>query len=139
MKNILILEDDLVLATQWLKALGTTRYNVYVTTGAEQALDVFDSTDIDLCIVDFMVLKEGKPSADGGITFLGKMDPFKRRETKILGVSGLSKDKLAMSPDKFLMAFGAHEFLQKPFSDHDLVAEVESMLFEAKTAKANNA
>lgn len=137
MKNILILEDDLALSSQWLKALGTSRYTVHLATGAEQALDVFDNNDIDLCVVDFMVLKEGKPSADGGITFLGKMDPFKRKKTKILGVSGVSEKTMAMSPDKFLSAFGAHEFLQKPFSDHELVAEIESMLFEPDSAAYN--
>lgn len=101
---------------------------MFVTPGAEEALAVFNTQNIDVCIVDFMVRENGKPTANGGITFLGKMDPFKRRKTKILGVSGMTEEQGPIEAKNFLLTFGAQEFLQKPFTDLELVATVNELL-----------
>lgn len=128
MNSILILEDDVLLAMQWSRALSSAGYSVYVTHGAVEADKVFYENKIDLCIVDFMVHVNGQPSPDGGVSFLGKLGANERKRTKILGVSGLNREFSAVNAEDYLLTFGAQRFLGKPFSDNELIDEVTQML-----------
>ncbi len=127
-QTILILEDNVQLALQWSSTLKKLGYTTLVTHGAEQALQVLDSHRIDLCIVDFMVHENGKPSPNGGLTFLGKMSSAQRKQLKLLGVSGLTQGYPAIDAKEYLLAFGAEYFLAKPFTDAELVAEINRVL-----------
>ena len=127
-KTILILEDDVRLAMQWNRALTENGFIVYVTHGAIEAIKLFDTNEIDLCIVDFMVHEQGKPSPNGGLSFLGRLGAAGRKKTKILGVSGMTHDYSAVNAEEFLLTFGAEDFLGKPFSADELLQQVRSML-----------
>lgn len=127
-KTILILEDDVRLAMQWDRVLTGNDFIVYVTHGAIEAVEIFDTHEIDLCIVDFMVHEEGRPSPNGGLSFLGMLGASGRKKTKILGVSGMTHKYSAVNAKQFLLTFGAEDFLGKPFSDDELLQQVDRML-----------
>lgn len=127
-KRILILEDDVRLALQWSRALVANGFEVLVTHSGTEALAVFLDNAVDLCIVDLLVEENGKPSSNGGLTFLGKMGAGNRKNTKILGVSGVSQSFLSVDAKQHLLTFGAEEFLAKPFTDAELVEQILLML-----------
>ena len=127
-KTILILDDDVQLAIQWAKTFESAGYNVFITHGAQEAHQVFSSNAINLCVVDFMVRRDSQPTADGGLSFLGTLSAAQRRSTKILGVSGMRPRGKGLDPKKYLTTFGAQHFLSKPFSDLELLEEVNVML-----------
>ena len=84
--------------------------------------------DNDLCVVGFMVYDEGKPVPDGGVSFLGKIGALDRKKTRMLGVSGMSGANSVVDAKRYLMTFGAEEFLRKPFSDDELIQMIGRML-----------
>ena len=130
MKHILILEDDIQLATQWQRALAT-RYEVSITHGAEHALLVFKQNQIDLCIVDLFVRRDGELSQDGGIKFLGSLRLILlelKRKVPVLGVSGASRGSRGIDAEAHLSIFGSEKFLEKPFSEQELLDAVDSLL-----------
>jgi len=126
--NVLILEDDIQITLQWRDVLTKAGYEVFVTHGAKEALEVFSNNKIDLCIIDFMVREEGVPTANGGLSFLGLLDTKARKSTRILGVSGMTRGWPEVEAKTYLMTFGAEKFLAKPFTDNELLAEVSNML-----------
>jgi DNA-binding response OmpR family regulator len=130
MQSILILEDDVRLAMQWQGAL-SGKYRVFTTHGAAQALMVFEKEKIDLCIVDLIVRRDGILSQDGGILFLGRIKVQiveKGLKVAILGVSGVPQSVTGFNPESHLRMFGAEKFLQKPFSERELIDAVDTML-----------
>ena len=129
-KSILILEDDVALAIQWSRALTAAGYIVHITHGAVEAELVFQDREIDLCVIDFMIHDQGKPTPDGGLSFLGKLGAAGRKKTKILGVSGI-KLKGSTDAEGFLTTFGAERFLGKPFSNNELLEEIAQMLADS--------
>ncbi len=126
--NILILEDDVALAVQWRAALKSAGFTVFISHGAKEALNIFSTQKIDLCIVDFMVRVNGKPSSDGGLMFLGNLDTKYRKKTKILGVSGMTQGRRALNAEYHFLNLGTDGFLGKPFANYELIQEVKSML-----------
>lgn len=130
MTNVLILEDDVRLAVQWKRAL-ETRYGVFVTHGAEQALLVFEQNQIDLCIVDLFVRRDGELSQDGGIKFLGRLSLMlleQKRTVPVLGVSGVPRRIGGVDAEAHLSALGSDKFLEKPFTEIELLEAVDSLL-----------
>lgn len=126
--TILILEDDLQLAVQWRNALISKGYTLILSERARDALALFSNNPVDLCIIDFLVRVDGKPSPDGGLTFLGMLDASDRKKTKILGVSGMTGGYPAVNAENHFLNLGAHSFLGKPFTDDELVLRVEELL-----------
>lgn len=128
MKKILILDDDVALTMQWQSALQRGGHEVFVAHNADDALNLFRSEQIDLCVIDFIIRENGVATANGGLMFLGNLDVRDRKKTRILGVSGLKSGLPKFDPQKYLMTFGAENFLRKPFSDDELLLEVNEML-----------
>lgn len=128
MKKILILDDDVQLTMQWARALKGGGYEVLVAHTADDALTLFRGEQIDLCIVDFIIRENGVATANGGLMFLGNLDVRDRKRTRILGISGLKSGLPNFDPQKYLMTFGAEFFLRKPFSDDELLLEVNELL-----------
>jgi len=132
MTRLLILEDDIELTNQWQKALEPIADEIFVTHGAVQALAVIDSHEIDLCVVDLIVREHGKPKSDGGILFLGTLRTKSLDATErmplILGVSGVDDKNIWIEAETLLKSFGSDEFLQKPFTDGELIDAIQRLL-----------
>jgi len=131
MTNILILEDDIHLTIQWRQALEPICNEIFIAHGATQALELYDDNHVDLCIVDLIVREDDKPKSDGGILFLGKLKTKKWETGKmplVLGVSGIDKAIPWIEARNLLTTLGASDFLEKPFSDDELVEAVGRLL-----------
>lgn|GEM_PF-2392954 len=136
MSHLLILEDDVELSLQWARSLETHDYTVLVAHGATDALQVIAEHAVNVCIVDLLVRPDDVNASDGGLVFLGRIEPAERQRLKIIGVSGSYAGSAGpqgfhgVDAEKLLKTFGADMFLPKPFFDTELVTAVQTILAE---------
>ena len=116
MQNILVCDDDKQIVEAIDIYLTGEGYHVIKAYDGYEALEILDSTPVDLMIVDVMM-----PGLDGIRTTL------KVRETSsipIIILSAKSEDN-----DKILgLNIGADDYITKPFNPLELVARVKSQL-----------
>ena len=114
MQNILVCDDDKQIVEAIDIYLTGEGYHVIKAYDGYEALEILDSTPVDLMIVDVMM-----PGMDGIRTTL------KVRETSsipIIILSAKSEDN-----DKILgLNIGADDYITKPFNPLELVARVKS-------------
>ena len=114
MQNILVCDDDKQIVEAIDIYLTGEGYHVIKAYDGYEALEILDSTPVDLMIVDVMM-----PALDGIRTTL------KVRETSsipIIILSAKSEDN-----DKILgLNIGADDYITKPFNPLELVARVKS-------------
>ncbi len=114
MQNILVCDDDRQIVEAIDIYLTGEGYHVIKAYDGYEALEILDSTPVDLMIVDVMM-----PGRDGIRTTL------KVRETSsipIIILSAKSEDN-----DKILgLNIGADDYITKPFNPLELVARVKS-------------
>ena len=114
MQNILVCDDDKQIVEAIDIYLTGEGYHVIKAYDGYEALEILDSTPVDLMIVDVMM-----PGLDGIRTTL------KVRETSsipIIILSAKSEDN-----DKMLgLNIGADDYITKPFNPLELVARVKS-------------
>ena len=114
MQNILVCDDDRQIVEAIDIYLTGEGYHVIKAYDGYEALEILDSTPVDLMIVDVMM-----PGLDGIRTTL------KVRETSsipIIILSAKSEDN-----DKILgLNIGADDYITKPFNPLELVARVKS-------------
>ena len=114
MQNILVCDDDKQIVEAIDIYLTGEGYHVIKAYDGYEALEILDSTPVDLMIVDVMM-----PGLDGIRTTL------KVRETSsipIIILSAKSEDN-----DKILgLNIGADDYITKPFNPLELVARVKS-------------
>ena len=114
MQNILVCDDDKQIVDAIDIYLTGEGYHVIKAYDGYEALEILDSTPVDLMIVDVMM-----PGLDGIRTTL------KVRETSsipIIILSAKSEDN-----DKILgLNIGADDYITKPFNPLELVARVKS-------------
>lgn len=131
MKKILILEDEISLCIQWQRALESCGFEVHTTHGAADALEIVGKMDIDLCIIDLFVHKDGAPVQDGGILFLGRFGirhPARRKKARLIGVTGFFDSASSTGGVDYFASFDPDRVLQKPFSSDELVGAVKEVL-----------
>ena len=116
MQNILVCDDDKQIVEAIDIYLTGEGYHVIKAYDGYEALEILDSTPVDLMIVDVMM-----PGLDGIRTTL------KVRETSsipIIILSAKSEDN-----DKILgLNIGADDYITKPFNPLELVARVKAQL-----------
>lgn len=116
MTNILIIEDEKRIRDIVREYFEDKDYKVYEATNGEEGLQVFESTLIDLVILDIMM-----PKIDGFSTC--------RRLRKNSDVPIIMLTARSDEDDKLLgFELGADEYVTKPFSPKVLVARAETLL-----------
>lgn len=120
MNKICVCDDDKDIITVISHYLKEEGHDVYQCLNGQKVLDLFDTTSIDLLIIDIMM-----PVLDGISTVI------KLRETSSIPVIFLSAK--SEETDKILgLNIGADDYVTKPFSPRELMARVNSQLRRLK-------
>ncbi len=114
--NILLAEDEISIRKIVKKYLIVNGYNVYEAGDGQEALDLFESNAIDLCIIDIMM-----PKLDGYevVKYIRK---YSKVPIIILTARGLEEDKVKG------FTVGTDDYITKPFSAKELVLRVKALL-----------
>ncbi len=124
--TLLYVEDDDTLAFLTKDNLETNKYNVIHCKRGDEALDLFRSNKIDLCILDIML-----PGKDGFevATEIRKYD----QEVPILFLSAKT-----LKEDRIMgLMLGADDYIVKPFSIEELILKIEIFLHRSKKANVS--
>lgn len=119
--NILICEDESVIAAIISKLLYKKGHIIYVASNSREALNTIKSRRIDLLITDYNLAIEQKNYL---IQFARKINPA----LKTIVLSSLNTDY----EQKLIKEMQANHFLRKPFSGNEL----EKVLDKMKTRAA---
>jgi DNA-binding response OmpR family regulator len=116
MKTVLIVEDELKLNAIIRDYLTDAGFKTVSAFDGEQALEVFETEDVDLVILDIMM-----PKIDGWSVC--------RRIRKVSGIPIILLTARSEEDDKLLgFELGADEYVTKPFSPKVLVARVSRLI-----------
>ena len=119
-KNILIVEDDLVLCLIIAKYLKKQGYRIETTTNGIEALDYLQSTNTlpDLILSDIMM-----PYMNG-IELLNKIKQDKKLENiTVFAITALEEEMIPTKAEN-----GFDQIIKKPFSLLELCNEIEKEL-----------
>jgi len=117
-KKVILVVDDAPVTLEVLdRCLTAAGYRVLVSSGVAQALDILDSTQVDLVITDMRM-----PGVDG--IDLVRHVRQNLRDTEVMMITGYPSIEGAVQAVKT----GAEEYLAKPFTEEELVAAVSRVL-----------
>lgn len=115
MKKLLVVDDDLEIASLLSELLELEGYTVEIANNGIQALEKFDST-IDLILLDIMM-----PQMNG-LSLLSQL----RAKYTVPVIFLTAKDN---EIDKVLgLELGADDYILKPFNDRELIARINALL-----------
>ncbi len=114
-KKLLIIEDEKAIADLIIQRFKTSLYDVDVATDGREALALLSTNKYDLATVDIML-----PLIDG-LTLCKKFRGLSPQTFLIL-VSALDEEETKLKG----YAYGADDYITKPFSTKELLAKVES-------------
>ncbi len=114
-KRLLIIEDENAIADLMVQRFKTALYDVDVATDGREALRLLSANKYDLATVDIML-----PYIDG-LTLCKKFREYSPQTFLIL-VSALDEEETKLKG----YAYGADDYITKPFSPKELLAKVES-------------
>jgi two-component system, cell cycle sensor histidine kinase and response regulator CckA len=115
-KLILVVDDEASIRSVIQATLEAHHYSVLIASDGREAIALYaeHNDKINLVLLDMMM-----PSMDGQTTIraLKKIDP----DVKIIAVSGLFSNK------ELALNAGAKSFLQKPYTNQDLVVMIDEL------------
>ena len=115
--NLLVAEDDPNLGTILKAYLTQKGYTVFLAVDGQAALDLYQSDDMDACILDIMMpVKDGFTVAKE----IRKVD--KRIPIIFLTAKNLEADKLKG------FEIGADDYVTKPFSMEELHIQIDNLI-----------
>jgi hypothetical protein len=125
-KMILVADDESSIIEIVRETLEVHQYTVVTATNGKEAVDVFTQhkQTIEAIVIDL-----GMPLMDG-ITAIRSIKAL-RNDAKIIAVTGNSPTITKFN----LEAFGANAFLQKPFSSHELLYTLHTVLNENRDSE----
>jgi DNA-binding NtrC family response regulator len=124
-ESILVVDDQATTLEVLQRNLSTRGYKVFTAPGAMEAIDVLNTTDVDLVITDLKM-----PKISGMDLVRHVRENFKG--TEVMMITGYASINGAVEAVKT----GAEEYLAKPFTDDELFTAVESSLTKLKRRKA---
>ena len=116
-KNILVVDDDKSVRTTFSSVLRKEGYRVTAVENGYEAIKAIDEESFDLALVDLRM-----PGLDG-IEVLEKIKS-RRPQTRVIIFTGYGSITTAVEA----IRKGATDYLNKPFSPHELKAGVEKAL-----------
>jgi CheY-like chemotaxis protein len=120
MARILVIDDDLSLATAIEMVLQNYGFEVVVANSGRSALDLVEAADVDVIILDMVM-----PGMNG----LETIQAFRQRvpAVPIIATSGFGESRRS-SPDVLATATqcGAAFSLRKPFGISDLISAIRA-------------
>ncbi|BAF72140.1 response regulator transcription factor [Sulfurovum sp. NBC37-1] len=114
-KKLLVIEDEKAIADLIVQRFDTSLYDVDISTDGNEALAKLRTDKYDLATIDIML-----PHVDG-LTLCKKFREFSP-QTFLIIVSALDEEETKLKG----YAYGADDYITKPFSTKELLAKVES-------------
>ena len=118
-ENILIAEDDKFLRLIIVEILKHQKYNVIEAEDGQKAIDIIESEDIDLAIIDLMM-----PKIDGFELIKRIRNNPEKAHIPIIILSALSENKNIVKR----ISSGADIYLSKPIENEILLANIKNLL-----------
>nr|WP_321267548.1 diguanylate cyclase [uncultured Sulfurimonas sp.] len=119
--TVLVVDDSKLYRDVLSKSLKKIKLNILQAQDGQEALDILadKSNNISLVITDYEM-----PRVDGLELTIKIRQEYKKDQLAIIAVSSVEAQKII---NKFLK-FGANDFINKPFSDTEIVTRVNSNL-----------
>jgi two-component system response regulator HydG len=124
-ERILLVDDSPDTLEMLQRILAFHRYRVFTASGVAQAIQILDTTPIDLVITDL------KMPGVGGLDLIRHVRE-NLKETEVMMITGYPTIEGAVQAVKT----GAEEYLTKPFTDEELVSAVRRALGKLRLRKA---
>lgn len=125
MANILIFEDDSILAESWQKALGDHGHQVEYTANINAAMSKMYEGYLDIALIDIFIQENNQESPRGGIMLISKINMLSlENKPWLIAISGRSHDP-GFSVLEIAKTVGADEYLKKPIDLPELMAVVD--------------
>jgi len=118
-EKILIAEDDKFLRLIIAEILKHQKYNIIEAEDGQKAIDIIESEDIDLAIVDLMM-----PKIDGFELIKRIRNNPEKAHIPIIILSALSENKNIVKG----ISIGADIYLSKPIENEILLANIKNLL-----------
>lgn len=119
-KKILYVEDEVFLAKIVSETLEARGYEVVVEHDGGKAVQQFDESHPDVCVLDIML-----PNKDG----FAIADEIRDRNTQVPIIFLSAKSAAADVVNGFKM--GGNDYIRKPFSMEELIVRIEHVLKQA--------
>ena len=128
MKTVLIMEDQLELASYWREFLEEAGYRVVHAPQMQDATSFLYVDEIDVIVTDMLIRDEDKElQASGGLTLLSHINLHVENKPKIIAVSGAHPDLHVL---KHAASMGADHCICKPFTSDELLSVISDLLKE---------
>ncbi|MGY6744134.1 MAG: response regulator transcription factor [Cecembia sp.] len=118
MKQILVIEDDKVIATLLTFKLKKEGYGIKVVSSATEGISIFDKLSPDLLITDLFVPKEQ------GVEILDYVKKTRPECPVIVLITEGDEERLVQDA----MNSGASDHMAKPFHPSELVYKVNNLI-----------
>lgn len=115
--RILYVEDEIFLAKIVSETLQARGFEIVMDDSGEKAVEKFESTQPDVCILDVMLPKKD------GFTIA---DEIRDRNEQVPIIFLTAKSEVADVVNGFRI--GGNDYLRKPFSMEELIARIENLL-----------
>ena len=126
MKNILLIEDDVILRENTSELLELSNYNVLTAPNGKIGLEMARNTLPDIIICDIMM-----PELDGYGVLEGLAGNEKTKHIPFIFLSAKTERKDVRKG----MDLGADDYITKPFEEEELISAIESRLAKAAILK----
>ena len=128
MAHILLLEDDLRLASSYKEMLTGAGHSVDIVSTVGRALDHFLQVKYDIVVADLFIHGEDGECDEGGITFISQIKQLNDSKVPVLAISGSFADTkysdLSLLSKTTARTVGAAETLAKPVTEEGLLSAV---------------
>ena len=137
MANILILDDNFELASEWRAEFRKRGHEVELALTSSEAIALADAYEYDLFIVDLLIRVEGAGIADSGRRLLSHLKQRfgqSRRDLPVIGVSGFQPIGTGTTVRSVYNVYGVTVVLLKPFTVEDLADTAEDYISRLQAA-----
>ncbi len=125
--NILVVEDEELMRSILRKLLETEGYQVLTADSAENALEIFSSTEIALTLTDIRM------AAMDGLELLDQVKTIENEALVIIMTAYSSVDSAIAALRK-----GAYDYVTKPFVNEDLLQTIKNALRQRELFQENH-